>query len=238
MTPTATSRSWENCAVVRTGRRIQALEALLSKANLRLAHTKPPPPRMDSLTSEWVERVHLLYRELGGREPTPVLRPGPWDLALSDGLVIELDEELHFNRYRQATLNPNWTRALPWHDPYVAHCRTREAECLTGGQWGKRWTNQSCERMFGPADPPGALGERGAPRWKQRALYDALKDAYVLAGQGPPLARVSIYDSVGETAMAAVVDGTASVESGVIVTWLAHRTFQPSNPAQTNKMKH
>jgi hypothetical protein len=221
--------------VVRTGRRILAFEALLLEANVQLAHTKPPAPRIGSLTSEWVERIYLLYREFGGRDQRPVLRPGPWDLALNDGLVIELDEELHFNRYRQATLSPFWAQSLPWHNDYVAYCRTREAECLAGGQWGKRWTNQSCERMFGPADSPGTLEHRGAPRWKQRALYDALKDAYALSGVGPALARVSIYDRVGESDIAAIVDGSASVEADVILKWLADRTLRPSGlkPTET-----
>lgn len=49
--------------------------------------------------------------------------------------------------------------------------------------------------MFGGADPDGVFGEFGAPRWKQRALYDAMKDISAATGS-VRLARVSIYDSI------------------------------------------
>ena len=54
--------------------------------------------------------LHDLYRTLGGMNPNPSFRPGSWDLAFADGLVVELDEELHFNRYRAHTLQPPWAK--------------------------------------------------------------------------------------------------------------------------------
>jgi hypothetical protein len=63
---------------------------------------------------------------LGGRPPMPALRPGACDLAFSDGFVLELDEELHFNCYRAQSLQS---------------ARATELECLAAGKWGKRWTN-------------------------------------------------------------------------------------------------
>jgi hypothetical protein len=45
--------------------------------------------------------------------------------------------------------------------------------------------------------PPGDLDGAGAPRWKQRALYDAMKDTARSAGAGAAvLARVSVWDPV------------------------------------------
>ena len=64
-----------------------------------------------------------------------------------------------------------------------------------GGSGGKRWTNPSAEKMSGPADQNGVIGRHGAPRWKQRALYDAMKYAAGAAGQ-VRLARLSIYDQI------------------------------------------
>jgi hypothetical protein len=43
----------------------------------------------------------------------PPLRPGAWDLVFADGLVVELDEELHFNRYRAQSLQNEWATDLP-----------------------------------------------------------------------------------------------------------------------------
>ena len=102
------------------------------------------------------------------------LRPGPWDLAFEGNLFVELDEELHFNRYRSVTLEPAWAVELPWRRDYMSFSVEHEPACLAAARWGKRWTNPSCERIFGPADPPGTFGVVGAPRWKQRALYDAM----------------------------------------------------------------
>ena len=57
-------------------------------------------------------------------------------------------------------------------------------------------TNPSTERLFGVELEPGDLdSDGGAPRWKQRALYDAMKDAYALH-HDVRLARLSVYDDV------------------------------------------
>jgi hypothetical protein len=41
------------------------------------------------------EKVLEMYRSLGGTAAKPNFRPGVWDIALADGRVVELDEELH-----------------------------------------------------------------------------------------------------------------------------------------------
>ena len=117
-----------------------------------------------------------VYRALGGVLDSPKLRPGAWDLAFEDDLVVELDEELHFNRYRLLTLDVPWYSDQAWAPEHRELCVDHEGECLSAGKWGQRWTNDSCIAMFGPGSPPGVLDGAGAPRWKQRALYDAMKD--------------------------------------------------------------
>jgi hypothetical protein len=57
--------------MVRTGARAEALGTALAAAGFRVA---------------------ALYRELGGQQEQPALRPGAWDLALAGGVVVELDE--------------------------------------------------------------------------------------------------------------------------------------------------
>lgn len=147
------------------------------------------------------------FQALGGQTPLPRLRPGAWDLAFEGELVVELDEELHFNRYRAQTLQPPWATALPWHDTYLELCKDFEMECLAAGKWGKRWTTPSCESMFGQSSPPGVLDGVGAPRWKQRALYDAVKDIAALESQTTRLCRLSIWDRVGETTIGGALAG-------------------------------
>ncbi len=141
-----------------------------------------------------------------------MLRPGAWDLTLAGGVVVELDEELHFNRYRTRTLTAPWARKLPWRDAYLAMCARHEDECVRAGSWGKRWTNESCERMFGRAAPAADLdAPGGAPRWKQRALYDAVKDAVGSAPGRLRLVRLAVHDEIGGVSLGAVLEGRGRV---------------------------
>lgn len=95
------------------------------------------------------------------------------------------------------TLDAPWAEHLPWTDAYRRYVAAGEHRAGTGG---RRWTSPSAERMFGPADPDGVFGDHGAPRWKQRALYDAMKYAAAAIGQ-VHLARLSIYDDVDGVAL-------------------------------------
>lgn len=150
------------------------------------------------------------------------LRPGRWDLAF-EGLVVELDEELHFNRYRRRTLAEPWTDDLPWKAVYEELCALHELRCVAGGAWGGRWTTSSCERHFGPADPPKVFAIGGAPRWKQRALYDAVKDAAALSPGGPRLARLATHDIIEGAMLEDVLAGRARVVDEALVDFVTGR---------------
>jgi hypothetical protein len=210
--------------VVRTGARANALQSLLIRAGFRVVAAAPPAPRLDALPANARDWVVELFQTLGGRTPMPPLRPGAWDLALADGLVVELDEELHFNRYRAQTLRRQWAAALPWHDVYLDLCRDREQDCIAAGKWGKRWTNPSCESMFGPPSAPGALDGPGSPRWKQRALYDAVKD--IAAQHSPTLGfcRLSVWDRVGDIKLGDALAG-AAIDHDELGNFVALRTL-------------
>jgi hypothetical protein len=176
---------------------------------------------MDSMPADIREEIVDLFRRLGGQEEAPPFRPGAWDLTMGD-LVIELDEELHFNRFRAMTLDVSWASDLPWAEDYRVFCREYESRCLSAGRWGKRWTSPSTARMFSGGDP-GDL-EAGAPRWKQRALYDAIKDTAALSGDTPAMARLSIYDRVEDVLLEDALVGAASIEQDALLRHLAART--------------
>lgn len=181
---------------MRTGRRASALADLLNEGGLVADVAPRSAPRIDDLRRSLAEDIFDLYRTLGGRLDRPALRPGAWDLSM-DGVLVELDEELHFNRYRDTTLRRPWAAVLPWTAPYVHMCRDREVECMRAAKWGRRWTSESSARMFGDAAQPGDVSsEAGAPRWKQRALYDAMKDAIAAQNENVKVARLSVYDEV------------------------------------------
>ncbi|MBB5161579.1 hypothetical protein [Mycobacterium sp. AZCC_0083] len=210
--------------MVRTGARANALQILFSQVGHSAMSDAPPVPRLDTLPPNAREEVLDLFRALGGQTPMPPLRPGAWDLVFADGLVVELDEELHFNRYRAQSLQPTWATDLPWYDVYLGLCRDREQECLAAGKWGKRWTNPSCETMFGSPSPPGVLDEHGSPRWKQRALYDTIKDIAALHSSVFRLCRLSVWDSVGDTMVGDALAG-AAIEREHLADFIGRRTI-------------
>jgi hypothetical protein len=205
--------------MVKTGARVERLTALLRKHGFSVATKKPSAPRISDLRDGDAARIRDFYRELGGTLENPALRPGSWDLAFTNGLVVELDEELHFNRYRHITLDAR----LPWSAEYAAYSADFENECLRAGRWGLRWTSPSTERMFGPPDPPGTFGTHGAPRWKQRALYDAMKDAAPHRG----LVRLSTHDRLGATSLAAILSGGAEYDPALLAELLEKRVSSP-----------
>ncbi len=209
--------------MVTTGARAHILADLLRKAGYREAQVRPPAPRTASLSPENADRIDAVCRALGGTTGAAHFKPGPWDLAFSDGLVLELDEELHFNRYRLLTLGASWMSQLPWTNDYLAFAKHHEPSCLAAGQWGKRWTNPSCERLFGVADPPGTFTSVGAPRWKQRALYDSMKDIAALEGN-LRLIRLATVDVVGGVRLGDALEGRALVDLDALRELVVRRT--------------
>jgi hypothetical protein len=185
----------------------------------------PPSPRPVAFSASEAEMCRELYETLGGKLEAPAIAPGGWDLSFDGGLVVELDEELHFNRYRGLTLAPSWTASLPWRERYLAYAVDFEAQCLRAGRWGSRWTSKSSERMMGNGDAPGALANGGAPRWKQRALYDAVKDVAANAGQ-VRLARLSVHDDVGEVRLGLALEGRANLDLVMLSSLIQSRTCE------------
>lgn len=79
----------------------------------------PAVPRWPGKGDRESARKIETYRKLEGIQTQPRLAPGKWDLSFRD-LVVELDEELHFNRYRLVTLSQDWSEVLPWATEYRA----------------------------------------------------------------------------------------------------------------------
>lgn len=185
---------------------------------------KPPTPKLSAMGREAQEQVMDLYRALGGVHPDPPLTTGPWDSAYADNLIVELDESAHFNRYRAITLEPEWAHQLPWKSAYAAYTVEFEEACRKGRSHGGYWTNDSAERQFGPPGPNGQLDGAGSPRWKQRALYDAMRDITALHG-GLRLVRLSVYDDLGGVPLGSVLSGKAPLNTDVLRALIAERTF-------------
>lgn len=186
--------------------------------------TKASRARMTDLPSDAQQKIFHIYKALGGVLNFPALAPGDWDFAFGDGLLIELDEDLHFNRYRALTLDVPWVQRLPWAGDYRRHCLAGEEMCWKAGRLGGKWTSPSTVKMFGRGDPPGTFTSTGSPRWKQRALYDAVKDAFAAHSDKYRLARISIHDVVSGVSVNDILQGKESFPEAALVAFLDTRT--------------
>ena len=177
---------------MRTGARANALARVLEAAGWERAPV-PKHHRFRDEGAAYDAELAELYLSLGGMpESMDRWAPGPWDLAFTNGLIVELDEEQHFNRYRAATLRSPSIRSLSWSDDYLLYCEEFERRCVQKARGLGYWTSPSSERFFGPSSDRGDLSAPGPARWKQRAFYDAMRDA----ASGRILARISVYDRV------------------------------------------
>jgi hypothetical protein len=82
-------------------------------------------------------------------------------------------------------------------DAYRCYCADFESKCLGAGSYGGKWSNVSCERQFGSAGAFKDLEGNGAPRWKQRAFYDFVKDLSPLL-INVKVVRVAIWDRIAD----------------------------------------
>lgn len=171
-------------------------EQLLSCAGT-VSHGTLKYPKVDDVAeSAFSGEIKRVYQSLGGIRPSIPLNLLPWDMEFG-GIAVELDEYLHFNRYRSITLNSTNYIHLPRFptDDYQRYCSEHENMCLKVGRWGKRWSSTSCEAQFGDASQPGDLSGNGSPRWKQRAFYDFVKDLSRLLTD-VTVVRVALWDIV------------------------------------------
>ena len=178
------------------GKKEKVLANILTKNWVFKADNLPISTFADKLLyGSFKKDIIDIYRKLGGIENEYAFR-GKWDIV-TEKCIIELDEQLHFNDYRLTTLESplyDAIKAFPI-ETYRDYCRKYKDKCLRAGSSGGKWTNVSCEKMFGPSQQNGDLNGFGSPRWKQRAFYDFLKDISYLV-TSIPVVRLSIYDTV------------------------------------------
>lgn len=203
------------------GDRERALGAILFEIGYRASAW--PVPRIPGLPEEQTAWIMVLYRQLGGIQHRPRLAPRGWDHPMG-GLIVELDEEQHFNRYRALTLSTEWARSLPWAADYLALMDHAETIALRRTASAGFWTGPGAEAIFGPSGPARQLHGAGSARWKQRALYDAIRDAAAAAGL-VNLARVSVHDTVNGRALGQVLQDPHPGDVRGVKTLIDQRTL-------------
>lgn len=179
------------------GKRENTLRRILEYIGISIEVGTLRYPKVNDVSQSYLyDEVKRVYRELGGCLKEIPLNLRKWDLELN-GYAVELDEYLHFNRYRKLTLDSSVYDLLDRfpHEEYLKMCADHEEDCLRAGSYGGKWTNRGCEKQFGRGGSEGDLAGSGSPRWKQRAFYDFVKDlSPVIIGM--PIARISIWDKV------------------------------------------
>ncbi len=205
------------------GKRQQTLTTLLNGTSGKL-----PFPTHHSV-SQFNEEIDQVYRSIGGIMTEFPLNLRKWDMEIN-GIAVELDEDLHFNRYRTQTLQSPIYDKLPAfpHREYSQFCEDHEFKCLSAGSYGGKWTNRSCERQFGIAGEKGDLSGCGAPRWKQRAFYDFVKDLTPIV-LGVPLARISVWDNINADGRIISVDAALQASDPIISQSLMRLINQRAN---------
>ena len=175
------------------GAQQEILEASLLNAGWR-PRAVPRPTAGSLAEAGLAAEVDDVYRRLGGTGTNARIVPGGWDFP-AEPCVVELDEQRHFNRYRSATLDSvvyDATKVLD-RDEYRRFCDTHEDDCLRRARHGGYWATPVSDREFGSSGPLGVLDGAGPSRWRQRAFYDFVKDAWALA-TNVPMIRLAVWE--------------------------------------------
>lgn len=201
------------------GKREAALGVLLAGSGYRMT-AKPPNASTADMRGKARDTAMEVYERLGGRPEGRALVSGKWDLATEGNLLIELDEQEHFNRHRTLTLE---STHFPWTARYQRYSAVHEDRCRTdNGFWA---TNRSAV-MFGPASAPGNHDGVGSPRWRQRALYDAVKDIWSKDNPTWCLARISMYDVVDGVRFNEILTGRKRIAPARLRELIEERTLE------------
>lgn len=115
---------------------------------------------------------------------------------------------------------------MPWRADYLRLCADYEPVALKRHSGGGFWTNTGSAAQFGSAGSRGVLDGAGSPRWKQRALYDSMRDSLAATG-AVSLARLSVHDRLGSVRLGDALRDPALLDLQKLRDLLARRTANP-----------
>ncbi|RZS97431.1 DUF7255 family protein [Cecembia calidifontis] len=141
--------------------------------------------------------LHEVFETLGGKGERPLLERLKFDFKIHRHVFI-YDDEVHFNRYRLATLKTGIydTFSFSWLDTYKRLCRTYEKDCQKAGIQERIWFGPPiAEKVFGKSEEPGDLSGNGASGWKLNAYNDAQYDLLSRL-HGYKLIRIPMYENL------------------------------------------
>ena len=136
------------------------------------------------------------YKLLGGGEAFPEIKIHVPFREFGRFCVL-LDEQIHFNRYRNKTLRSSFYENLSSFPlmKYKSYSRKYELECLKSASSNPAWTNDEAENHFGPSQVSGDLGLSGSAGWKMTAFKDFAIDL-IVRHRKIRLVRIAVWDDL------------------------------------------
>ncbi|NVJ86102.1 MAG: hypothetical protein HWE15_07335 [Algoriphagus sp.] len=119
-----------------------------------------------------------IFSDLGGEGSIPLFEKIKLDFRINRQLIL-WDTEVHFNRYRLASLRSELYSEFNFSfvDSYKRLCRTYEKDAIKAGLQVRVWNGPPfAERLFGKANEPGDFSGNGAAGWKLQAYNDSQID--------------------------------------------------------------
>lgn len=138
--------------------------------------------------------IENCYKSLGGLKSNYPLFHFKYEIVITKSIIL-LYDQLHFNRYRNITLQSSLYSKIPGYPKsnLQRYCRMHEKECLKSGMRSGLWTSGEAEDHFGQASASGDFFGNGAPGWKLQAFKDYLRDFSAFAS-GYKIIPVAVHD--------------------------------------------
>ncbi len=149
----------------------------------------------DSLKN--IDEIKKVYKDLTGTLTKIPLRISNFSIKIDSKTFIELDDQLHFNRYRLQTLKSEIYQNCKLFnvEEHKRLCEEHEPTCLRIAGDTDRWKTNNSEKAFLKSGPEKKLEGNGSSRWKQKAFFDFIKDVYAIENE-INLKRVSVWETV------------------------------------------
>lgn len=177
--------------------KVENLYGILKEAGIQIEFNHQLDVNPSYLKGKGETLMNGVLTGLEGKGLLPVLEKLKFDFKINRHVFL-YDDEVHFNRYRLATLkSPLYeTFSFPWAEAYLRLCRTYEKECLKTGLHERVWNGPPiATKLFGKSEIAGDLSGNGSAGWKLNAYNDTQYDL-VSRLHGYKLVRIPLYENL------------------------------------------
>jgi hypothetical protein len=177
--------------------KVENLFGILKESGLQIEFNHQLEVNPGYLKGKGEALLDEVFSGLGGSGTVPLLEKLKFDFKVNRHVFL-YDDEVHFNRYRLATLKTSMYEVFtfPWTEAYLRLCRTYEKECLKTGLQERIWNGPPIAgKLFGKSETAGDLSANGSSGWKLNAYNDTQYDL-VSRLHGYKLVRIPLYENL------------------------------------------